>query len=62
MTPAELERKLKKETNCRFVEHRNGHAWWLNPETGEQFKISCHSSQEIPKGTLNSIFKSAGLK
>ncbi|MBQ6975074.1 MAG: type II toxin-antitoxin system HicA family toxin [Selenomonadaceae bacterium] len=62
MTWSELERKLRRETMCRFFEHRNGHDWWLNPQTGEQFKMGRHASQEVPTRVLHNILKAAGLK
>lgn len=41
---------------------RNGHPLWINPKTGKVFMLSHHRSQEVKRGTLNSILKDAGLK
>ena len=62
MTWAELERKLVRESKCRHTGEGAGHAEWTNLETGKKFTMGRHSSQEVPKGTLHSILKIAGLK
>lgn len=60
MKYSELE-KLIKQT-CEI--HRNGsnHTIWKNKKTGKTFPISRHKTQEVPKGTLNSILKDAGIE
>ena len=62
MKYSELERLIKKTTNCHF--HRNGsnHPIWKNPDTGEIFELSHHSSKEVAPGTLKSIIKKSGAK
>lgn len=62
MTWAELEHKLKKAPNCKFLGFNDGQAWWKNTKTGEQFKTSRHSSQELSKNLADKILKRAGLK
>ena len=62
MKYAELERRIKQTTNCRF--HRNGsrHPIWINPDTGEMFQMSHHKSQEVKYGTLKSIVEKSGVE
>lgn len=58
----ELEKKLKKIGCYDTGEQQNGHPLWFSPVTGKFFKMSNHGSDEVAKGTLNSIKKAAGLK
>lgn len=60
MKVSELEKLLKKN-HCYFVEHGAEHDKWCSEITGKNFRIPRHKSKEIPKGTLNSILKDAGL-
>lgn len=62
MTWAELERKLRKSPNCKFLGFSGGHARWENTKTGIRFKTSCHSSQELSKNLADHILKVAGIK
>ena len=62
MTWSELERKLKRETKCRYIGEKKGHHEWINSETGKTFTMGRHKSEQVPKGTLHSILKAAGLK
>jgi len=61
MKYSELERKLKK-AGCYEEGEMNGHPLWYSPKTGKYFKMSNHKSQEVAKGTLQSILKDSGLK
>jgi len=61
MTYGELKRKVKKN-NCKFDHEGASHEMWKNLTTGKLFPIGRHDTQEVPKGTLNSILKDAGLK
>jgi predicted RNA binding protein YcfA (HicA-like mRNA interferase family) len=61
MTYGELKRELKK--NCCYFHHHGGrHEIWENPKTGLLFPIGRHDTKEVPKGTLESIKKAAGIK
>lgn len=62
MKYSELERLIKKTTNCYFLRNGSRHPIWKNPDTGETFELSHHSSQEVAKGTLGSIIKKSGAK
>jgi predicted RNA binding protein YcfA (HicA-like mRNA interferase family) len=61
VTYGELKRKLKKNGN-RFHHEGSSHEMWKNIKTGKLFPMGRHDSQEVPKGTLSSILKDAGLK
>lgn len=57
----ELERKLKK-AGCKFERNGKRHPIWYSPITGNFFELSYHPSEEVKKGTLNSILNAAGVK
>jgi predicted RNA binding protein YcfA (HicA-like mRNA interferase family) len=61
MKYSELERAIKKTTNCRFFRNGSRHPIWINQDTGEFFEMSYHGSEEVKPGTLKSIIKKAGL-
>ena len=61
MKYSELGKLIKKTTNCRFERNGSRHPIWTNPDTGEYFEMSYHSSQEVKQGTLKSIMKKAGI-
>ena len=62
MKYSELERKLKKIGCYDTGEIMNGHPVWHSLKTDKYFKMSHHKSQEVAKGTLQSILKDSGLK
>lgn len=62
MKYSELERKLKKIKCYPTGDSIDGHPEWYSPKTGKYFKMSHHQSQEVKKGTLQSILKDSGLK
>jgi len=62
MKYSELERKLKKIGCSDTGDEMNGHPLWYSPITERYFKMSNHKSQEVAKGTLQSIKKDSGLK
>ena len=61
MKYSELEKKLKK-AGCYFVRNGKKHPVWYSPETDKEFQTSHHKSQEVKKGTLQSILKDSGFK
>lgn len=61
MKYSELERKIKK-AGCYQDGVMHGHPLWYSPVTGKYFKMSNHKSQEVAKGTLQSIIKDSGVK
>ncbi len=60
MKYSELEKKLRK-ASCYLVGN-NDHPIWFSPITGLRFQTGYHKSEEIKKGTLEKIFKMAGIK
>lgn len=60
MKYSELCKQLKK-IGCYSIRHGSNHDIWYSPITGKQFPVPRHSSQDVKKGTLNSIKKDAGL-
>ena len=60
MTYSELEKILKKN-GCRVLREGRSHSIWISDTTGETFTVPRHKTQEVPKGTLQSIKKAAGL-
>ncbi len=61
MTYGELKRLLKKN-GCTLIRSGSNHEIWYSPITGLQFPVGRHTKEDVPKGTLQSIRKSAGLK
>ena len=62
MKYSELEKAIKKTTNCKFFRNGSNHPLWINEDTGEIFAISYHGSQEVKTGTLKNIIKISGAK
>lgn len=56
----ELKRKLSK-AGCLLLQHGKCHDIWLNPANGERTAIPRHGTEEVPNGTLKSIYKRLGL-
>lgn len=61
MTYGELKRQLKK-SGCWIVREGGNHEIWFSPITNKQFPVGRHNTEEIPRGTLLSIKKNAGLQ
>ena len=61
MTYSELKRLLKKH-HCQLVREGANHEIWYSPKTNLTFTVARHNRQEIPKGTIKSIKKSAGIE
>ena len=61
MTYGELKRLLNKN-GCYFHHHGSRHEMWENQKTGKLFPVGRHDTKDVPKGTLSSIKKDAGLK
>jgi predicted RNA binding protein YcfA (HicA-like mRNA interferase family) len=61
MKTSELAKMLKK-AGCSLIKHGREHDLWYSPLTGETFPVARHQSQEIATGTVNNIFKAAGLR
>jgi len=62
MKYSELEKKIKKIGCNDTGKKMNGHPLWYSPITDKYFKMSNHKSEEVKKGTLQSILKDSGLK
>lgn len=60
MKYSELE-KLLKNNGCEVFREGANHCIWHSNITNNNFAVSRHKTQEVPKGTLKSIMKSAGL-
>lgn len=61
MKYSELIREVKS-FGCFLKRHGSNHDVYQSPITGKLFTIPRHHSEEVPKGTLNSIRKTAGIK
>jgi len=61
MKYSELEKKLKKN-GCYLKRNGKRHPIWFSPKTNKPFAMSYHKTEEVKKGTLNSILKDAGFK
>lgn len=56
----ELYRLLEKDG--WYIERTKRHHIYSHPTKGGKIPVGKHGTQEVPKGTLNSIIKMAGLK
>lgn len=56
---AELKRDLRA-AGCYRVRNSK-HQEWYSPITKENFQVSHHDQQEVPKGTEKAIRKAAGV-
>lgn len=61
MRYSELERELRK-AGCYISRPGKNHDLWYSPLTKMTFPVPRHKTQEVPKGTLESIKRDAGLK
>jgi predicted RNA binding protein YcfA (HicA-like mRNA interferase family) len=57
---SELQRKLQKDG--WYIERTNKHHIYAHPTKPGKIPVGKHGSEEVPKGTLNSILKAAGIK
>lgn len=53
--------KILKKNKCYILRNGKRHDIWYSPISNREFPIPRHKS-EIPTGTLNNIFKDAGLR
>lgn len=61
MTSSALIRELLK-AGCELARHNGGsHQIWWSPITGKTFPVP-HPKKDLPRGTVNSIRKLAGLQ
>lgn len=58
---SELKKELRKQ-GCRLHHEGGNHEMWFSPKTGKFFPVSRHNTEDVPRGTLNSIEQAAGLK
>lgn len=61
MKYSELEKQLRK-AGCTVFRQGANHTIWYSPITGNTFPVGRHSTEDVPKGTLNNIKKAAGLE
>ena len=54
--------QLLRKGKCEIMREGAGHTIWLSQITGKKFTVPRHKNEDVPKGTLNSILKAAGLK
>jgi predicted RNA binding protein YcfA (HicA-like mRNA interferase family) len=56
----ELYKKLRK-AGCFLLHHGARHDLWVNPRNGKQSWVGRHGTEEVPTGTLKSIYQELGL-
>lgn len=61
MKYSELE-KLLRSAGCYPDHEGRNHRVWYSPVTGEYFPVGYHKTQDVPRGTLKSIIRAAGLE
>ena len=55
-------KKMLRENDCELYREGRSHEMWISHRTGKKFPVSRHGSQDVPKGTVNSIKRSAGIE
>ena len=55
-------RNILEKAGCFIKRHGSDHDLFYSAKTGKTFPVGRHQSKEVPKGTLNNIFKQAGIK
>ena len=55
-------KKILTKNGCRFDHDGGRHELWYSPHTNTLFALGRHNSKEVPTGTVNAIFKQAGIK
>ena len=60
MKTSELKRILKAH-GCYELSSGKEHDVWYSPVTQAKIRLPRHQSQEVPKGTLKSILRQAGI-
>lgn len=55
-------KQLLRKNNCRFYRQGSRHEVWISQITGKKFSVPRHGTQDVPKGTLDSILSDAGIK
>lgn len=53
--------KILRKNGCEVFREGASHTIWKAPN-GNKFTVPRHRTQEVPKGTLKSIFKDAGIE
>lgn len=61
MKDSELYQILRK-AKCEIEREGTSHTIWFSPISGRKFTVPRHKNEDVPKGTLNSILKAAGIK
>ncbi|MBR5042789.1 MAG: type II toxin-antitoxin system HicA family toxin [Bacteroidales bacterium] len=61
MTVNELKRLLRNY-GCYELSHGKEHDVWFSPVNEARIRIPRHQSVEVPRGTLFSILKQAGIR
>lgn len=56
----ELYKELRK-AGCLLLRHGCRHDIWQNPANGQCSAVPRHGTEEVPKGTLKSIYQRLGL-
>jgi len=55
-------KKILKQNECYIDSEGGKHELWYSPITGNLFSVGRHNTEDVKKGTLNSILKQAGIK
>lgn len=61
MKYSELYQILRK-AKCEIEREGASHTIWISRATGKKFTVPRHKNEDVPKGTLHSILKAAGIK
>ena len=58
---SELKKVLRKN-GCYLLKEGSKHEIWYSSITNDSFTVGRHSTEDVKKGTLNSILSKSGIK
>jgi predicted RNA binding protein YcfA (HicA-like mRNA interferase family) len=54
-------KKILRGNGCYLCKEGQKHEKWYSPITGKYFRVGRHNTDDVKKGTLNSILTDAGI-
>lgn len=54
--------QILRKAKCEIEREGASHTIWFSRITGRKFTVPRHKNEDVPKGTLHSILKAAGIR
>ena len=55
-------KKILTQSGCYKSSEGSNHEIWFSPVNNKKFQVGRHNSEDVKKGTYNTILKQAGIK